>query len=294
MAAEDSQDPPDQAAIDAAYDPERRAGPRGPYLERYVRESETARSTFGCHLDVPYGTNPRETLDIFPSRRRGSPVVMFIHGGYWRALSCKEFSFVARGLVPHDITVGVMNYGLCPQVTIADITAQSHAAAAFLAKNAGRYAGDPDRIFAIGHSAGGQQVGMLLSHNAEPGASASDGAAPIKGGIMISGVFDLRPLRRSWLQPTLKLTEEAAVDQSPLLRVPSRSAPALVFVGGDESPAFIEQSLAYHTARTQAQLPSEYHVLAGQNHYQIVDPLQDPESSLTASILAFIRRYTQA
>ena len=143
MAVEDSQAPPDQAAIDAAYDPERRSGPRGPYIERYVRESEAARRTLGGHLDVPYGTTPRESLDIFPSRRPGSPVVMFIHGGYWRALSCKEFSFVARGLVPHDITVGVMNYGLCPQVTIADITCQSRAAATFLARNASRWAVRP-------------------------------------------------------------------------------------------------------------------------------------------------------
>jgi arylformamidase len=290
MAAEDSQDPPDQAALDAAYDPERRAGPRGPYIERYVRESEAARRTLDGHLDVPYGTNPRESLDIFPSRRRDSPVVMFIHGGYWRALSCKEFSFVARGLVPHDITVGVMSYDLCPQVTIADITRQSHAAAAFLARNASRWAGDPDRIFVIGHSAGGQQVGMLLSHNEERGSSTSGGPALIKGGITISGLFDLRPLRHSWLQPTLKLTEEAAVDQSPLLRIPSRSAPALVLVGGEESPAFIDQSLAYHTARTRARLQSEYRILAGLNHYQTVDPLLDPESSLTASILAFIGR----
>ena len=166
MTAEDSHD---QAAIDAAFDPERRAGPRGPYLERYSRESEEARKTLDCRLDVPYGPNPRESLDIFPSRRPGSPVVMFIHGGYWRALSCKEFSFVARGLVPHDITVAVMNYGLCPQVTIPDISRQSHAAAAFLAQSVSRSAGAPDGIFALGHSAGGQQVGMLLSHNEEPG-----------------------------------------------------------------------------------------------------------------------------
>ena len=292
MAAEDSHDPSDQAAIDAAFDPERRAGPRGPYLERYIRESEEARRTLDCRLDVPYGPNPRESLDIFPSRRPGSPVVMFIHGGYWRALSCKEFSFVARGLVPHDITVAVMNYGLCPQVSIADITRQSHAAAAFLAQSVSRSAGDPDGIFALGHSAGGQQVGMLLSHNEEPGFSTGGGPALIKGGITISGIFDVRPLRRSWLQPTLKLTEEAAADQSPLLKVPSRSAPSLVFVGGEESPALIRQSLAYHTARTQARLQSEYDLLEGLNHYQAIVPLLDPESSLTARIVAFIRRWS--
>lgn len=293
MAAEDSEGPSDQALIDADYDPERRAGPRGPYIERYARESEEARRTLDCRLDVPYGQKPRERLDIFPSRRPGSPVVLFIHGGYWRALSCKEFSFVARGLVPHGITVAAMSYTLCPEAALEDITRQSHAAAAFLAGNAGRFAGDPGRIFAIGHSAGGQQVGMLLSHTGEPGSAASAaGSAPISGGIAISGIFDVRPLRRSWLQPTLRLTEAAAADQSPLLRIPKRSAPSLLCVGGDESPAFIGQSLDYHAARTQAGLCSEFHLLEGLNHFQAVDPLVDPESPLTARILAFIRRFS--
>jgi arylformamidase len=280
----DSQVPSDQAAIDADYDPERCAGPRGPYIERYARESEQARRALDGRLDIPYGPNPRERMDIFPSGRPGSPMMIFIHGGYWRALSCKEFSFVARGLVPHDITVGVVNYVLCPEVTIADITRQCHAAVAFLADNADRYAGDPGRIFAMGHSAGGQQVGMLLSHNEAPG--------PIKGGITISGLFDVRPLQHSWLQPALKLTEESAADQSPMLRIPTRSAPALVSVGGEESPALLKQSLDYHAARTEAGLKSEFYLLDGLNHYQAVDPLVDPESAFTARIVAFMRRWS--
>jgi len=167
MPVEESQEARDRAAIDAAYDPERRAGPRGPHIERYVARSAETREALDCVLDVPYGAAPRETLDIFPSRRAGSPVLLFIHGGYWRALSSKEFSFVAAGLVPHDLTVAVMSYTLCPEATIAEITRQSRAAVAFLAREAQRFAGDPERIVAAGHSAGGQQVGMLLSHDAK-------------------------------------------------------------------------------------------------------------------------------
>jgi len=291
MAAEDSPGRFDQALIDAEYDPERRAGPRGPYLERYVRESEEARRTLDARLDVPYGPGPRETLDIFPCGLQGAPAVLFIHGGYWRALSCKEFSFVARGLVPHGITVGVMSYSLCPEVGIADITRQSRRAVGFLARDAAVAGGGgvPGRIFVAGHSAGGQQVGMLMAQGEEGGAD--DAASHIKGGIAISGIFDLRPLRHSWLQPTLRLTEEAAADQSPLLKIPSRSAPALICVGGEESPALIGQSLDYHAARTRAALRSEYYVLQGQNHYQVIDPLADPGSPLTARIVAFIRRW---
>jgi arylformamidase len=276
----------DSAAIDAEYDPERRVTSRQPFIDWYVRESAKARARLDCRLDVPYGPTAPETLDIFPSSAPGSPVVIYIHGGYWRALSSKEFSFVASGLVPHGITVAVMNYALCPSVAIADITRQSHAAVAWLAENAGQFSGDPATIVALGHSAGGQQVGMLLSSSGEtPRASSA-----IKGGISISGVFDLLPLRKSWLQPTLKLTEESAAAQSPLLKIPKHAAPLLVSVGGDESAAFLAQSQDYLAAWRAAGLAGDYVPQPGRNHYEAVYGLADPESALIRSVIDFLRR----
>ena len=274
------------AAIDAEYDPERRVRSRQPFLDWYVRESAAARARLDCRLDVPYGATPAETLDLFPSSAPGSPVVMFIHGGYWRALGSKEFSFVAGGLVPHGITVAVMNYALCPAVTIAEITRQSHAAVTWLAENAWRFSGDPTSLFAAGHSAGGQQVGMLLSDSKE----AARAAGAIKGGIAISGLFDLRPLQHSWLQPTLKLTHESAAAQSPLLKIPKRAAPLLLAVGADESNAFLSQSRDYLAAWQAAGLAGEYVPLPGRNHYDAIYGLADPQSPLTRIMVEFIRR----
>jgi arylformamidase len=274
------------AAIDAEYDPEWRVGSRQPFMDWYARESAAARARLDCRLDVAYGPTPAETLDLFPSEAPGSPVVMFIHGGYWRALSSKEFSFVAGGLVAHGITVAVMNYALCPAVTIAEITRQSHAAVAWLAENAWQFSGDPTNLFAAGHSAGGQQVGMLLSDSKE----AVRAAGAIKGGITISGLFDLRPLQRSWLQPTLQLTDESAAAQSPLLKIPRRASPLLVSVGGDESNAFLAQSLDYLGAWQAAGLAGEYLSQPGRNHYDAIYGLADPQSTLARSIVEFIRR----
>jgi arylformamidase len=274
------------AAIDAEYDPERRVGSRQPFVDWYVRESASARARLDCRLDVAYGATPAETLDLFPSAAPGSPVVMFIHGGYWRALSSKEFSFVAGGLVPHGITVAVMNYALCPAVTIAEITRQSHAAVAWLAGNAWQFSGDPTNLFAAGHSAGGQQVGLLLSDSKETVRA----AGAIKGGIAISGLFDLRPLQRSWLQPTLQLTDETAAAQSPLLKIPKRASPLLVSVGSDESDAFLAQSLDYLDAWQEAGLAGEYLPQPGRNHYETIYELADPKSPLTRVIVEFIRR----
>jgi arylformamidase len=276
------------SAIDAEYDPERRVGSRQPFLEWYIRESAATRARLDCRIDVAYGPTAPETLDLFPSAVPGSPILMFIHGGYWRALSSKEFSFVAAGLVPHGITVAVMNYALCPTVTIAEITRQSHAAVAWLAENAWRYSGDPTNLFAAGHSAGGQQVGMLLSDSKET----ERAAGAIKGGIAISGLFDLRPLQRSWLQPTLQLTDESAAAQSPLLKIPKRASPLLVSVGGDESNAFLAQSLDYLAAWQAAGLAGEYVPQPGRNHYDAIYGLADPQSALARIIARFIRRCT--
>jgi arylformamidase len=274
---------PEATSIDAEYDPERRVGSRQPFVDWYVRESAVARKQLECRLDVRYGPTPAETLDLFPSSVPGSPVLLYIHGGYWRALSSKEFSFVASGLVPHGITVAVMDYALCPKVTIADITRQSHAAVAWLAENARRFSADPGRLYVAGHSAGGQQVGMLLS-----GDGNGKGGA-ISGGITISGLFDLRPLRHSWLQPTLQLSQDACEEQSPLLRIPRQAPPLLVSVGSEESAAFIGQSQSYHAAWRAAGLAGRYYLQPGANHYTAVYGLADRASPLAQMIAEFLR-----
>jgi arylformamidase len=280
--------PPDGAWIDAQYDPERRVGSRQPFIDWYVRESALAREQLDCRLDVPYGAGPPETVDVFPSRIPGSPVLLFIHGGYWRALSSKEFSFVAAGMVPHGVTVAVMNYALCPQVAIPDITRQSHAAVAWLARNAASFSGDPGHIFVAGHSAGAQQVGMLLSAGLPP--DRASGLVPVSGGIAISGIFDLRPLQHSWLQPSLKLTDSLSVEQSPLLHIPRLAAPLLVSVGGEESEALIDQSQRYHAAWREEGLGGEYFLQPGINHYEAVYGLADRLSPLARRVADFIGR----
>lgn len=271
--------------IDAEYNPELRVESRARFIDWYVRRSALAREKLECRLDVPFGSTPPETLDIFPTGKPRSPILMFIHGGYWRALSSKEFSFAASGLVPLGVTVAVMNYALCPQVGISEITRQSHAAVAWLKRNAERISGDPARIFAAGHSAGGQQVGMLLSAAPMPQA-----ASPLRGGIAISGIFDLRPLQHSWLQPTLQLTDESCAEQSPVMHIPGRAAPLLVAVGGEESAALIGQSQTYHAAWKAAGLDASYLPLPGANHYEAVYGLDEPESLITQAIMDLIGR----
>ncbi len=277
----------DRAAIDEQYDPSRRVESRQPFTDWYVRESLLTRESLEGRLDIPFGPTPAETIDIFPSNSPASPVFMFIHGGYWRAFSSKEFSFVARGMVPHGITVAVMNYALCPQVSIAEITRQSRAAVDWLRRHAREHRGDPERIFVAGHSAGGQQVGMLLSGDREPRGAADAGR--LRGGIAVSGVFDLRPLQHSWLQPTLQLTDALAEEQSPLLHIPTLGAPLLVTVGGDESEAFLDQSRRYLSAWREAGFGAEYLAQPGLNHFEAIYGFAEPDSVLARASADFIR-----
>ena len=129
-------------AIDAEYDMSIVVGDLAPHFAFYVEQSESARAELDAMIDVPFGPTVEETLDIFPAASPDAPIVVFIHGGYWRRLSSKEFSYVARGLVARGITAVVTNYALCPKVTIPEITRQSRAAVAFVRKTPLSFNGD--------------------------------------------------------------------------------------------------------------------------------------------------------
>ena len=276
-----------QEEIDRQYNVETAVGDMRPYVEWFVGGSAKARAELNCVLDVPFGPSRDETLDIFPASTRGAPVLLFIHGGYWRMLSSKEFSLVARGPVAHDVTVVVSNYSLCPQVTIAEITRQSRAAVAWIARNIAAHNGDPERLFVAGHSAGGQQVGMLVATDwpGEYGLPAN----VIKGGMPISGLFDLRPLRHSWLQPKLQLDHDVIERQSPLFQIPDQAPPLLVTVGGDESAEFHRQSADYVAAwRARGHRATEF-AQPGKNHLTAIASFEDQDSALCRTLLEFIR-----
>ena len=275
-----------QEAIDSEYNIELAVGDMGPYVEWFVGGSARARAELACVLDVPFGPTRDETLDIFPASRPNAPVLLFVHGGYWRMLSSKEFSLVARGPVAHDVTVVISNYSLCPKVSIAEITRQSRAAVAWLAHHIARYNGDPARIFVAGHSAGGHQVGMLAAtdwHN-EYGLPADI----IKGGMPISGLFDLRPFRHSWLQAKLQLNADLIERQSPLFNIPAHGPPLLVTLGGDESQEFHRQSADYVAAWRAAGHHATEFAQAGKNHLTAIAGFEKPDSALCRALLNFI------
>ena len=264
--------------IDAAYDVQASVEDFGVYVDFYVNESARARDELECMLDIPFGPTLDETFDIFPAKDPNAPILVFVHGGYWRILSSKEFSLVANAPVAAGYTVVVTNYSLCPKVTISEITRQSRAAVAWLYKNDLPCNGDREQIYVCGHSAGGHQTAMLLGTDwaGEYGLPADT----IKGGLSISGLFDLTPLQHSWLQGDLLLEEEIIKRESPIFKLPQQAPPLALTVGGKEPSEFARQSSDFHQAWVANGLEASYQPLVEKNHFDILDGFMDVESEL--------------
>ena len=270
-----------QAEIDAQYN----AGASVPdfmaCLRHYQAQAQRAREALPCLLDVPYGATLDESLDIFPAAQPNAPVWVFIHGGYWRALSSKDFSGVALG--PHALgfTTVVVNYSLCPQVAIDEIVRQVRASVAWVVRNiAGHagYGGDPARIVLGGHSAGAHLTAMALR---TPWAERYGlPANPIAAALLVSGIYDLHPLRYSYLQPALQLDDGVIQRNSPGLNVQATPTPLLVSWGAQESAEFARQSSAFHDQWVASGGQSEILAQDGANHFSAIHGFENAASPL--------------
>lgn len=276
-----------QAELDEQYDVERSVPDFMAYVRHFVDESKLARHRLRCSLDVAYGPTRDEHLDVFPAAERGAPVLVFFHGGYWRMLSSKEFSCVALGPVAAGIAVVNVNYALCPKVTIDEITRQARAAVAWTYRNAATFGGDPERLYVTGHSAGGHLAAMCVATE-WPGEYALP-ADLIKGAFPISGLFDLRPLRYTMLQPMLQFTGDEIERNSPVLAVRRSGVPMLVSYGGAESAEFARQSRDYLAAWTAAGNPGELWEQPDANHFTAIYGFEDPKSELCRRLLRLMR-----
>ena len=266
------------------------------YLDRWAQDSAQVRANLPCVVDLPYGTGAGETLDVFePVHPQASPVpvLVFIHGGYWRSLDKSEHSFVAPSFTQAGFCVVVVNYALCPgtpeaPVTIPHIVRQMEKALVWVAKNIVRHGGDARRITVAGHSAGGQLAAMLLTSLwplMAPGLP--DGL--VRNALSISGVHDLEPIMYTPMyQSTLHLTEQQVLQVSPA-RLPAPEQ-GLLFcvVGADESPEFLRQNHLMQDAWGTHFVPRSQS-LPGLNHFSVVDAFAKPGHELHQMALNLLR-----
>jgi acetyl esterase/lipase len=259
----------DKAALDAAYD-NRAAVPGSPEIvARWQKLSAEFRRARPQHLDLRYGPDERNRIDYFAARH-GGPVLAFIHGGYWQMREKESFSFLAAGPLAHGINVALIGYTLAPEKRLDGIVAETRAATGWLRDNLAKYGGDPARLFVSGWSAGGHLTAMAL---AEPG---------VAGGLAISGIYDLEPIRLNYLNEKLGLDEAESRRNSPLLHLPKRSPPLVVAYGGAELPELRRQSEEFARARAEAGLPGRAAPLHGLDHFSILEELARPDGAVTA------------
>lgn len=257
------------------------------HLARWARDSEAARRAGPCRLDMAYGDGPNETLDIFPAPGGKAPVLVFLHGGYWRSLDKADHSFVAPAFTRRGACVVVPNYALCPDVTIPQITLQMVRALAWTWRHIAAHGGDPRRISIVGHSAGGHLAAMLLACVWKAWAPDLP-AGLVRGALSVSGLHELAPLRRTpFLQESLRLTPAQAAKASPALLPPPRRGVLYSVAGGDESAEFLRQNQLIRQAWGARAVPV-CEVLPGLNHFSVMQALVEPDSRLNRLALQLL------
>ena len=248
------------------------------HLARWAEASALSRSQSDCQLDLPYGDGAAEKLDVFVPPRPGAPVLVFVHGGYWRALDKSDVSFVAPVFTQAGAMVVVPNYALCPAVSVEHITLQLVRSLQWVWHNAARHGGDPQRIVVAGHSAGGHLAAMLLSCRWKQVADELP-AQLVGGALSISGLFDMEPLRHTpFLQTDLRLTPASVRRLSPAF-FPRPKGRLYATVGGAESDEFLRQNQLIRDVWGPTAVPV-CETLPGRNHFTVLESLVDPAGRL--------------
>jgi len=253
------------------------------WFERWAADSEKAGSRLDNVLDVRYGRGPKQTLDLFPAANpRG--LLLFLHGGYWRALDKADHSFIAPEFVARGIGVAVVNYDLCPDVGIARIVDECREVVVWLRHEGGRYGVPSHRLVIAGHSAGGHLAAMLFATD-----WSRRGLSPpvITGGLSVSGVFDLEPLVQVSFNADLRLDTGKAHAVSPIYMPPLAHAPLVLAAGADETDEFIRQSYLLWERWPECHPDAMKGPLfvPERHHFSVLGDLADPTTALFAATL---------
>jgi arylformamidase len=273
---------------DLLYNPRLTVSGYEEIFDRWERDSERARARLDCYLDVPYGAAATETLDLFRAKGASRGLLMYIHGGYWRSLDKKRFSFVAPALVESGVTVAVTNYALCPSVQVADIVMQMVQASAWLYRNGTNFGAPAGLVAVCGHSAGGHLAAMMLACEWRK-YSPDLPEKVVSGALSISGLYDLTEIVKvPSINSDVRLTEGAALEVSPASLPPATDAPLYTAVGTEENEGFHIQNrlIAGRWAKVhRADIPCP-----GRNHFTVLDELRDPGTRLFQSVLDLVGR----
>jgi arylformamidase len=256
-----------RAERDAAYNNPAAVPESAALLAEWRTSSEAFRTAHAQHLDQRYGPRERNTWDLFPAADPKAPCLVFIHGGYWQRNSKDMFSNLIAGPYAHGWAAALPGYTLAPDATLKEITAEIHAALDWLAEH-GPSHGIAGPVVLSGWSAGGHLTAMALGH------------PRVAAGLSISGVFELGPVRDTYLNEKLRLTDAEILSHSPL-RLPPVNKPLAIAYGTAELPPLVSDSRDLHAMRAAAHAPGPLLPVSGANHFTIMHELRDTGGMLT-------------
>lgn len=246
-------------------------------VAEWDRLSTEMRTRYPQSLDLRYGPRDRNRID-FLKARDGGPTLVFIHGGYWQTRAKENFTFCAAGPLTHGINVALIGYTLAPDVTLGQIVDEVRTGIDYLVTELPALGGDPNRMIVSGWSAGGHLSSMSLGH------------PHIKAGLLISGIYDLEPIRHSYLNAKLNLDDETIQRNSPMRNPGGVNKPLVIVAGSGELPLLRKQSADYAAHRASYGLPVLYEEMPGANHFTMMDELASPSGRLTMLVRRLFER----
>jgi arylformamidase len=271
----------DRVALDAAYNNRSAVQDSTEVSNWYIAQSEITYRNLKCNRDLRYGPGPAQRYDLFPLEDARKPFVVFIHGGYWQTRAKEDYACVAEGLVAWGFPVVLAEYTLAPGASMAEIVAEIATLLNHLGSTLRGIDGAPPRLILSGHSAGGHLAACFRDH-------------PLVQGVLgISGVYELEPMRLSYLNEALQLTE-LEVDRHSPQRHPRAGAPTVIAVGGAELPQFIVQSREYFDALTGAEEHVHLVIVPGKNHFTVLDELKFADGTLLGLVELLARPLSAA
>jgi arylformamidase len=264
-------------ALDSGLNNSTAVAGSGDMVEGWGKLSAEMRARHSAHLNLAYGPRERNRIDFLKAAVPNAPTLLFIHGGYWQMRAKEFFTIFATGAMAHGINVALIGYTLAPEATLEQIVAEVDVGIDYLAGRLPELGADANRLIASGWSAGGHLTAMAMLNK------------HIKGGVAISGIYDLEPIRHSYLNVKLGLDEAMSRRNSPMLLQHAVKPMALV-VGGAELPLLRKQTADFAAYRARHGLPVVYEEIPGTNHFTIMDEMASPSGRITTLIRQVIER----
>jgi arylformamidase len=249
----------------------------GDMVTGWERRSAEMRAQYSDHLDLRYGPRERNRIDFFKAAEK-APTLLFIHGGYWQMRAKEVFAIFAGGPMAHGINVAMIGYTLAPDATLDEIVAEIDQGLDFLAEKLPALGADPNRIVVSGWSAGGHLTSMALSHR------------HVKAGMAISGIYDLEPIRHSYLNVKLGLDEAMSRRNSPMTQAGGAMKPLALVAGSAELPLLRQQTADFAGHRAKYGLPVTYEEIPGADHFTIMNELMSPTGRITTLVRQLLER----